>query len=292
MRIKDYEFQPPYICHIEGWGAAIAAATVVGAGISAAASSSAASTQAGAEESAQAQQQGMFNQEQSNEQPYMQLGAGAAQQLGYLEGTTQALPTASGGLSTAQTSPAGGFGSLNSPFTLSDFYNQSPQYKFNSQQGAQGVLNQASSAQGSESPAALSALESFNQGNANNAYNSAFNNYQTQQNNIFSRLNSIATLGSNAGSNSATGASSFSNSIGNTTASIGASQAAGTVGVANSLSSGVQGTANAFYNQNAINQLLNGGSTINYNSDPYATTAPSSGSWSADGSTWIPPTNP
>jgi hypothetical protein len=26
----------------------------------------------------------------------------------------------------------------------------------------------------------------------------------------------------------------------------------------------VQGTANAFYNQNAINQLLNGGSTVQY----------------------------
>jgi hypothetical protein len=266
MRIKDYEFKPPYICHIEGWGAALAAATVVGAGISAAASSSAANTQAGAEQSAQAQQQGMFNTEQANEAPYMQLGTGAADQLNYLLGNNGSIQTPGGGSEStaAGSSPAGGFGSLTAPFTLSDFYNQSPQYKFNSQQGAQGVLNQASSSQGAESPAALSALESFNQGNANNAYNSAFANYNTQQNNIFGRLNSIATLGSNAGSNSATGASSFSNSIGNTTASIGASQAAGTVGVANSLSSGVQNAANSFYNQNAINQLLNGGSTVSY----------------------------
>jgi len=207
----------------------------------------------------------MFNTEQSNEQPYMQVGSGAAQQLGYLLGnaTPPGLegPNAGG---TQQPSSGGAFGSLNSPFTLSDFQNLSPQYKFNSQQGAQGVLNNAASAQGAESPAALSALSSYNQQNANNAYNSAFSNYQTQQNNIFNRLSGIAALGSSAGSAGTTGSTAFANTIGNTQSSIGASLAAGQVGSANALSGAFQGGANAFYNQNALTQLLNGGSTVQY----------------------------
>ena len=244
---------------------AVAGAGLVGAGISASAAGSAASTQAQYENEALQQQQGMFNTVQDNEQPYMYLGQGAAQQRGYLlgNGTPTGLEGANAG-GTEQPSSAGGFGSLNAPFTLSDFYNLSPQYKFNLQQGGQGVLNGAASSQGAESPAALSALESFNQQNANGAYNSAFNNYQTQQNNIFNRLSGIAALGSNAGSAGTTGAAQFANSIGNTTSSIGASLASGTVGQANALSSGIQGAANSFYSQNALNQLLNGGSTVQY----------------------------
>jgi hypothetical protein len=201
----------------------------------------------------------MFNTEQSNEQPYMQGGQQAESQLNYLLGEGTA---GQGG--TASSSTAGGFGSLNQPFNMQDFKTLTPQYQFNLQQGAQGTLNNSSSGQGAESGAALSGLEAYNQNFANNSFNSAFSNYQTQQNNVFNRLSGLATLGSNAGSNSATGASQFSQSIGNTTSSIGASQASGTVGAANAISGGIQTGANAFYGQNALNQILNGGSTVKY----------------------------
>ena len=119
----------------------------------------------------------------------------------------------------------------------------SPAYQFQSQQGAQGTLNQAAPSQGAESGAALSALQSYNQQFANTSFNNAFEQYQTQQNNIFGRLSQLATLGSNAGSNQATGASSFGNSVGNTFAGIGAAQAGGTVGAANAITGGLQGAA-------------------------------------------------
>jgi hypothetical protein len=259
MRI-DREFAPKYICYIEGWGAAIAAAaTVAGSAISASAAGNASSQQVAAEEQAQSEQMQMFQQEQSNEQPYMQGGAQAENQLNYLLGNgTQ-------GQYQGTSSAAGGFGSLNQPFNMDTFKSMSPQYQFNLQQGGQGVLNQNSSAQGAESGAALSGLESFNQNYANNSYNSAFQNYQTQQNNVFNRLSGLATLGSNAGSNSATGASNFSQAIGNTTSSIGASQAAGTVGAANAISGGLQSAGNTIYGQSQLNQLLNQGSTVAYN---------------------------
>jgi hypothetical protein len=209
----------------------------------------------------------MFNTEQANEAPYMQTGAGAAGQLNNLLGI---------GSQSSGTNAAGAYGSLNAPFNAQTFQQQSPQYQFNLQQGAQGTLNQSASSQGAESGAALSGLMSFNQGYANNAYNSAFQNYQTQQNNVFNRLSGLATLGSNAGSNSATGASQFSSSIGNTTSSIGASQAAGTVGAANAITGGLTSGANAFYGQNALNQILSQGSTVQYG--PGTTAAGTSGS--------------
>lgn len=177
----------------------------------------------------------MFQQEQGNEQPFIQGGQGAQTQLNYLLGTGPNTGSSAGG----------SYGSLNAPFTMDNFKQLSPQYNFDAQQGSQGVLNGASSGQGALSGAALKDLMSFNSNNANNSFNSAFSNYQSQQNNIFSRLSNIATLGSSAGSNSTTGAGQFAQGIASTTGAIGASQAAGTVGVANSLSNA--GLTAAYY---------------------------------------------
>lgn len=262
----------------------VAGASLIGGIFSSSAASKASAQQVEAEREALAQQKSMFQTEQGNEAPYMALGAGASSQLNYLlgQGTPgEAGPGLSGqgGGGTALSSSAGGYGSLNKPFDMNDFKTLTPQYQFNLQQGQQGVLNQNSSGQGAESPAALAALSSYNQNFANNSFNSAFQNYTTQQNSIFDRLNTLATLGSNAGSNSATGASNFSGQIGNTLGSIGASQAAGTIGSTNALVGGVTGAANAFYGQNALNQILNGGSTVKYGNDSDAT-----GGWSSPGS--------
>ena len=259
-----------------GWAAGAAAVGSIAAGaIGAAGAESAAHTQAGYEEQALGQQQSMFNTEQSNESPFIQAGGQAQGQLNYLMGIGgQTNPDG-----TPKSNAGGAYGSLNTPFNMDTFKSLSPQYGFNLQQGGQGTLNQDSNAQGAESGAALKDLMSFNQNYANNSFNSAFGNYQTQQNNIFNRLNSIATLGANAGSNSATGASQFSNSIGNTTSSIGASLASGTVGAANAIGGGIGGAANAFYGQNALNQILSQGSTIPYQS-PTGGTSGTTGDYS------------
>lgn len=218
----------------------------------------------------------MWNQTESNESPFVQGGQQAQSQLNFLMGSgSQFNPDG-----TPITNSAGGYGSLNKSFDMNDFKTLTPQYGFNLQQGGQGTLNQDSNAQGAESGAALKDLMSFNQNFANNSFNSAFANYNTQQNNIFNRLSGIASLGSSAGSNSTTGASQFANSIGNTTSSIGASQAAGTVGAANAISGGLQSGANAFYGQNVLNQILQQGSTTKYN--PSTAISPNSGSGSGD----------
>jgi hypothetical protein len=244
------------------WGfAAAAVGSIAGGAIGAAGAESAASQQAGAEEQALAFQQQMWNTTQTNEAPFVQGGQQAQSQLNYLMG--EGTPGQGG---TAGSSAAGGFGSLETPFNASNFKSLSPAYNFQAQQGAQGTLNMDASAQGAESGAALKDLQSYNQNFANTSFNNAFNQYQTQQNNVFGRLNSLATLGQGAASNQATGASSFANSIGNTQAGIGAAQAAGTVGAANALSGAAGGAGNAaiwanIYNNNNGTPITNQDST-------------------------------
>lgn len=149
---------------------------------------------------------------------------------------TQGMP-AGQGMTAAQA--GGGFGSLNAPFTADMMKQYSPAYQFQMQQGQQGVLNQSAGASGALSGAALKDLTSFNQNYANTAFNNAFGQYQTQQNNTFSRLSDIAHLGQGAASNQATGASSFAGSIGNSAQNVGTALAGGTVGSANAIAGGI-----------------------------------------------------
>jgi hypothetical protein len=212
---------------IEGWAAAAVAVGVAGV----AGSVIGAGEQASASEQATNTQESMFEQQEANLAPYQQAGVGAIQDLDYLEG----IGTPGKG-QTAASSSAGAFGSLNKPFNTSDWKSLSPMYNFDLQQGAQGTLNTASSGQGAESGAALSSLQAYNQNYANNSFNSAFANYQTQQNNIFNRLSGIANIGEGASANTATGESQSAGNIGqsitNTGTAIGTgiSNAGGAIG--------------------------------------------------------------
>lgn len=250
------------------WAAvAVGGASLLSGLIGGSASEKAAQQQAQAEEQALQQQMSIFNRIQGNEQPFIAGGQNAQSQLNFLlgEGTPGVGGTASG-------SSGGAFGSLNQPFTADTFKSLSPAYQFQLQQGGQGTLNQGASAQGAESGSALSGLQSYNQQFANTSFNNAFNQYQTQQNNIFGRLSNLATLGANAGSNSATGGTGFASGIGGTQAAIGAAQAGGTVGAANAITGGLQGAApflgntsgsTVGYNPNSINDESNYSTALN-----------------------------
>jgi hypothetical protein len=203
------------------------AAAVIGAGvIGAVGSATAAGDQANASRAAIAEQQQMYQQQESYLAPYQQGGVGALNQLNYLEGN---------GSPTATTSSAGGYGSLNAPFTEDTFQHYSPAYQFQLQQGQQGVLNSDSSSQGALSGAALKDLTSYNQNYAGTAFNNAFNQYQTQNQNVYNRLSGIANLGESASTSGATGSTAFSSGIAQSTQNVGTAEAGGVVGVANSI---------------------------------------------------------
>ena len=140
---------------------------------------------------------------------------------------------------------AGGFGSLNAPFTADTFKQYSPAYQFGLQQGGQGVLNQDSANQGAESGSALKDLISFNSNYANMSFNNAFNQYQTQQSNTYSRLAGLAGIGSSAAANLGAQGVQLAGNAGSAAANIAASQAAGTIGSANAISGGFSNAASA-----------------------------------------------
>jgi hypothetical protein len=250
FRLNLQGFQPRSICNIEGWGAALVAgaavAGIAGSAISASGAESAANTQAQAAENAQGISQNEFNTITQQENPYVQSGYGAQSQLNYLEGIgtpgqgpTSATNGVGGSPGTASSSTAGGYGSLLTPFTEQNFQQLSPAYQFQLQQGQQGVLNNDASGQGALSGSALKDLISYNQNMANTSFNNAFNQYQTQQGNIYSRLSGVAQLGQNAAANTGQQGTALAGQAAQSATNIGTAQAAGTVGAANAISGGL-----------------------------------------------------
>lgn len=207
----------------------VGGSALAGGALSAYGASTAAGEQAGAAENATSAQEGMFNTQVSNLAPFRQAGGQALSALDPMLGIGP--------------NTGAGFGSLNQPFTAQYMQQYSPAYQFQMQQGQQGVLNQDAASQGSLSGASLKDLLSFNQNYANTAFNNAFNQYQTQNQNVYGRLAGIANLGEAAGSNQATGGSNYAQGIGQSLTNIGTAQAAGTVGAANAGAGALQGAS-------------------------------------------------
>lgn len=129
------------------------------------------------------------------------------------------------------------FGSLLKPFDAAEFTQyKDPGYQFRLQQGTQGLQNSAAASSGALSGAALKDLIGYNQDMASTEYGNAFNRYQTQQGNIFSRLSSLATLGQNAAANVGAQGTQLAGQAGQAISNAGTAAGAGIVGVGNALS--------------------------------------------------------
>lgn len=214
------------------------AAAVIGAGlggalISANASKSAANTQANAANAATAQQEGMYEQNQANLQPYMQGGNVA--------------------LSSLNSKLASG--ALGGNFTPADYLaNQDPGYAFQLAQGQQALQNSQAAQDGVLSGSALKGLINYNQGVASTGYQNAYNRWLQSQQNTFGQLMGTATLGENAAAGAGTTGAGYANGISNTITGSGNAQAAGTVGSANAISNGLSNGSGYLY----LNSLLSG----------------------------------
>lgn len=141
-------------------------------------------------------------------------------------------------------STAGGFGSLLTPFTAQNFHQLSPAYQFQLQQGQQGVLNGDASNAGALSGAAQKDLMGYNQSMADTSFNNAFNQYQTQQGNIYNRLAGVANLGQNAAANTGAQGTALAGQAAQSVSNAGTASAAGQIGAANAWS-GAIGQASA-----------------------------------------------
>lgn len=208
-------------------GGAILGSAVIGAGSSLIAGRQ----QANAANNATNAQLGMFNTINEQQKPWREAGQTALGQIG------------------AQSDY------FNHQFNREDLNaNLAPNFDFMREQGSGAVANM-SNAMGGLGGNSLTAISKWNNDYAQNAYQQAFTNYNSQRGDIFNRLASIAGLGQAAGSNSATGASAFGGNIANSMMGAGNAQAAGTMGVGNSL--GAIGTN--LMGWTALNRLLGNG---------------------------------
>lgn len=269
----------------------VAGAVVVGglasAAIGSSGAQSAANTQAQSAANAQGISQQEFNTITGQEQPFMQGGYGALSSLEYglgiggPGGQSITTPTMNGydpssgyrlgpGGSIQQLIPGGGttsapgasgttppgmgYGSLLQPFTAQTMQQYSPAYRFQLGQGMQGVLNGDASSSGALSGSAQKDLASFNQNYANTAFNNAFNQYQVQQGNIYSRLAGLTQLGQSAAANTGQQGTALAGQAAQSATNIGSALAAGQVGSANAWSGALSGMSYLPF-------LMGGGST-------------------------------
>ena len=137
---------------------------------------------------------------------------------------------------------------------------QTPGYQFNLSQGLKSVQNSAAARGLGTSGAALKGAASYATGLADSTYQNQFNNAITNQTNAYNRLMGAATLGESAaaqtgaygtqtGANIGNGAITTAGHVGNNMIQGGNAQAAGYLGVANSLNGGLNNymTYNGIY---------------------------------------------
>jgi hypothetical protein len=154
-------------------------------------------------------------------------------------------PTQGPGMAPQQAAQGGGqtgglgYGSLTKSFDTSDWQKLSPAYNFQLRQGQQGVMNADAAGAGALSGAAQKDLIDYNQSAANTSFNNAFNQYQTQQGNIFSRLSGIAGLGQSSANNTGQQGTTLAGQAGQAAVAQGSYLGAGAVGSANAWSGAI-----------------------------------------------------
>lgn len=187
------------------------------------AASSAANTQAQSAANSAAVQKQMYDQTRADQAPWRQAGQ------------------------TALTSIADMQPQFTHQFNASDLNaNLAPNYEFQKQQGSDALNNAASVGGGLVGGNALKGLVDYNQNAAGSAYQQAFNNYNSNQTNIFNRLSNIAGLGQTANANTGAAGATYGAGIGNAISNVGAAQAGGIIGSANAISGGLTNAASMY----------------------------------------------
>lgn len=232
-----------------GVGAAVAG--VAGSAMSASAASSAADTQANAANNASALQWKQFQQMQQNLQPYMNLGtsniAGMQSQLGKL-------------------------GNMQFSFNPTmDQLEQTPGYQFTLQQGNKAIDNAMSAKGLSLSGAQLKGLDQYNTGLASQTYQqqyqNALQNFMTNygvQSDQYNRYSGLVGVGENAAAGVGNAGLQTASNVGNLMTSGANAQAAGTIGTANAINSGIGSVSQG----GLLYSLLNNGAGASAASSP------------------------
>ena len=205
------------------------------------ASNKAAQIQANAANNASQLTANMFNIQNQQQQPYRTAGYGALNQINSMLPGNYVQYDANGNPVGAGT----GTGYLTHQFNAQDLNaNMSPGYAFQLQQGQQANLNAANALGGRVGGNALQGLQNYTQGLASTGYQNAFNNYQSQRQNIYNTLAGIAGIGQTSQQQTGNLAQNAATTQGQLGVGGAAAQAAGQTGVASALAGGAQGITN------------------------------------------------
>lgn len=251
-------------CHFVATATALALAGLAAAGsigsavIGSNAASTASQQQATSDQAAIAEQQRQFNIEQQNSAPFVSAGQ-------------QSIGDVMAGINSGKFGP-GSTGAVPANFTAPTLAEAqaSPGYEFAAQQGSKGILEASAASGGAISGGTSKALQGYETNLANSTYGDVFSRamqgYQANlagygaklagQQQEFGQLFAPAQLGS--GSTAAinqTGSTSATN-IAQLMQSLGTSQAAGTVGSANAISSGIGGATNGISQALLLSKLF------------------------------------
>jgi len=208
-------------------GIGTAVAGVAGSVVSSDATKSAANTQAQAAQNAQQLQWQEFNQLQQNLSPYTQLGSSSIPQLQQL-------------LSSGKLSPQFNFQPTESQLAAT------PGYQFTLNQGLNTVNNQLAAKGLNLSGAQAKGISQYTTGLADTTYQQQYQNalqnfmtnYSVSQNQ-FGQLSGLVGLGENAAAGVGNAGLQTASNAGNLLTSGAAAQAAGTIGSANAINSGL-----------------------------------------------------
>jgi hypothetical protein len=135
---------------------------------------------------------------------------------------------------------------------------QLPGFQFQSQYGTMATTNAlaARGLGGSTGPLAMG-ISNYNQGLAGTSFSSLVNALQAYGNMGTSAAGSLASAAGTAGSNVGNLTANTNNTIGTTETNLGNASAAGILGSANALSSGLTGAASSTTNALLLSKLLN-----------------------------------
>ncbi len=178
----------------------------------------AAQTQQQAANNATALQQNIYDTNQANLAPFITNGAQATNTLAsYLKD-----------------------GTLGGKFTNADLNaNLAPNYQFQLQQGEQALQNSQAARDGIMGGAAQKEMQNFVQGTAAGAYQNAYNNWLSTQQNTYNQLAQLGGLGENAAAMQGNTGANIGSNIASTQIGAANAQAASQIAGANALSGGV-----------------------------------------------------
>jgi hypothetical protein len=202
-------------------------ATLLGGYMASEGARSAARTGAEAADRAGVLNRQMFDKQQEVNAPYVAGGTTAQNKLMELLG----LGPNTGGSE---------YGKYSRDFGMSDFVTD-PGYNFRLLEGQKAIERSAAARGGTQSGAALKAATRYGQDMGSQEYGNAYSRYQTNRSNQLAPLGSIATMGANAVNLMMQG---------------GQAQAAGQLGVGNTINNALGTAASSYQNQKNFNDYL------------------------------------